>query len=295
MRYGIMAMQTDMLVPSGGTPAEMIARLGRLTHAGLVAAVADQGFDLIELGGDLLLFFPQFFSPQAIGELARLKSERGLRFTLHLPLWSAEPSTPLQPVREGSVRAMVDVIRAAEALGIECYVMHATGALAAEFYQKRLPDAGKAMLLRQFQDGARRSLETILSETGLESRKLAVETIEFPFELTLELAEMLDLSICLDTGHILAGFSGPITLPEALEQALPRLGEIHLHDCPWQGPERRIGYGKDHQALGKGDLDLPYLLRRLDQAHWDGPVIFELSIPEAKASLEVIKKAAAQA
>jgi sugar phosphate isomerase/epimerase len=98
--------------------------------------------------------------------------------------------------------------------------------------------------------------------------------------------------MCLDTGHILAGFSGAVALPEALERILPRLGEIHLHDCPWQGPERKIGYGKDHQALGKGDLDLPFLLDRLRQANWDGPVIFELTVPEAFDSLAVVQSAA---
>lgn len=294
MRIGLMEMQLPLLLPSGGSAAEMVSKVGALTHAGLTGKVADAGFQLIELGGDLLLFFPHFFAPQAVEELARLKEERGLSYTLHLPLWSSEPSTPLQPVREGSVRAAVDVIRATQPLGIETYVMHATGALAAEFTQMRIPEAGKQLLLSQFQNGAHQSLKTILAETGLPSRRLAIETIEFPFERIMELAEELDLSVCLDTGHILAGFSGPVTLPEALERILPRLGEIHLHDCPWQGPERSIGYGKDHQALGKGDLDLPYLLRRLDEARWDGPVIFELTIPEALESLKVLQAAGAE-
>jgi sugar phosphate isomerase/epimerase len=299
MRIGIMEMQINSLIPSGGevgaaSPEEaasaMMAKLASLTHAGLAGSIASAGFNLIELGGDLLLFFPHFYSPAAIEELAQLKAERGLSYTVHLPLWSAEPSTPLQPVREGSVRAMVDIIRATQPLDPECYVIHATGALAAEFYQMRIPPAGKALLLRQFQNGARQSLQTILAETGIHSRKLAVETIEFPFDLMMELAEGLDLSVCLDTGHILAGFSGPITLPEALERILPRLGEIHLHDAPWQGPERSIGYGKDHQALGKGDLDLPYLFNRLDEAGWDGPIIFELTVPQALESMQVIQR-----
>ena len=294
MRLGVMEMQMNLLLPGAGSPADLLARLASFKHSDLTRAIADAGFSLIELGGDLLLFFPHFYSPAAIEELARLKAERNLSYTIHLPLWSAEPSTPLQAVRQGTVQAMIEVIRAVQPLQPESYVMHATGALAAEFYQMRLPDAGKTLLLRQFQQGARQSLETILAETGLPSRKLAIETIEFPFELTLELAEALDLSMCLDTGHVLAGFPGPITLPEALDQLLPRLGEIHLHDCPWQGPERKLGYGKDHQALGKGDLDVPYLLQRLDQAHWDGPIIFELTLPEALESLRVLEQASGQ-
>ncbi len=46
-----------------------------------------------------------------------------------------EPSTPLSPVREGSVRAVVECIRATLPLAPEVYVLHATGALAAEFYR----------------------------------------------------------------------------------------------------------------------------------------------------------------
>jgi sugar phosphate isomerase/epimerase len=153
----------------------------------------------------------------------------------------------------------------------------------------RLPPVAKAVLLRGFQAGARASIRQILGETGIASRKLAIETIEFPFDLTIELAEELDLSICLDTGHVLVGFSGPVGLFDVVERVLPRLGEIHLHDGPWQGPERVIGYGKDHQALGKGDLDVARLLRRLAQAKWNGPIIFELTVPEALASLAVAR------
>lgn len=117
---------------------------------------------------------------------------------------------------------------------------------------------------------------------------MAVETVEFPFDLTLELADELDLSICLDTGHVLVGFSGPISLHEALERSLPRLGEIHLHDGPWQGPEQVVGYGRDHQALGIGDLDLGTLLDRLEEAKFTGPVILELTLEQALSSLNAI-------
>ena len=215
--------------------------------------------------------------------------ETGIGYTVHLPLWSVEPSTPLEPVREGSVRALLAVLQATLPLEPEMYVLHATGALAAEFYRMDLPRSGRAIVLRQFQSGARQSLQTLLAATGIDSRRLAIETIEFPFDLTLELAEELDLSICLDIGHILAGFSGPVDLFDALERCLPRLGEIHLHDCPWQGPNQKPGYGLDHQALGRGDLDVGRLLDRLVEAGYGGPLILELTVEEALASLDVIR------
>jgi len=290
MRFGIMAMQLNELIPPGKPPEQIMASLVDFDHAGLVRRLHERGFDPIELGGDLGMFLPQSYQPKAIEALAVLKKEASVSYTLHLPLWSVEPSTPLTPVRHGSAQAVIDVVKATLPLEIESYVLHATGALAAEFYQMCLPDAGKALILRMFQAGARETIQTILKEIGIPGRKLAIETVEFPFELTLELAEEMDTSMCLDTGHVLVGFSGPVELFDVLEKVLPRLGEIHLHDGPWQGPERKIGYGKDHSPLGTGDLDVARLLDRLEAAHWNGPIIFELKVEEALASLDYIRK-----
>lgn len=290
MRFGIITMQRDVLIPSRMSTEEAMAHIAGLDHAELARQLHAQGFNPIELGGDMALFLPHTMAPPTVERLADLREETGITYTVHLPLWSVELSTPLAAVREGSVRATIDTVHATLPLAPEVYVLHATGALAAEFYQMRLPDLAKRFLLQQFQSGARTSIETILAETGIPSRVLAIETIEFPFDLTMALAEELDLSICLDVGHVLVGFSGPVSLFEALERCLPRLAEIHLHDGPWQGPDRKIGYGKDHQPLGAGDLDVGRLLDRLAEAGFSGPIIFELTLDQALASMEVIRK-----
>ena len=295
MRFGIMAMQIDSLVPSGLPPENLLAHIAGFDLANLSRSLAEKGFNPVELSSDLASLLPQTFDTPAIERLAALKVELGLTYTVHLPLWSVEPSTPLAPVRLGSVKAIIDAIQATQLLEPEVYVLHATGAMAAEFYRMRLPEAARSLLLRIFQEEARLSLQAILAETGLTSRKLAIETIEFPFDLTLELAEQLDLSMCLDTGHVLVGFSGPIDIFEALERCLPRLAEIHLHDGPWQGPEKNIGYDQDHQPLGKGDLDVGRLLDRLASAGYQGPLVFELRVEEALASLEIVRAIRSQA
>lgn len=290
MRFGIMAMQIDALIPSGLPADQVLAHIAGFDHARLVRGLAENGFNPIELGGDLALFLPHTFHPPSVAALAALKAELGLSYTVHLPLWSIEPSTPQTAVRQGSVQALVDCIRATHSLEPEVYVLHATGALAAEFYRMHIPELARALLLRQFQQGARQSIQALLAETGLPAVKLAIETIEFPFDLTLELAEELGLSVCLDTGHVLVGFSGPLDLFEALERCLPRLANIHLHDGPWQGPRQEIGYGKDHQPLGSGDLDVARLLDRLVEAGYQGPLIFELGVQDALASMQVIRR-----
>ena len=290
MRFGIMAMQMAALIPQDIAAQNALAHLAGFDHAGLVRQLAATGFKTIELGGDLTLFFPGAYTPVAMARLNELKAELGLTYTVHLPLWSVEPSTLLQPVRRGSVEALAQVIRATRPLEPEVYVLHATGALAAEFYRMRLPESAHGLLMLLFQAHAAESIRAILAETGLSSRRLAIETIEFPFDQTLALAEQLDLSLCLDVGHVLAGFPGEIELFAALERMLPRLAEIHLHDCPWFGRDGQIGYGKDHSPLGAGDLDVGRLLDRLTAAGFTGPLIFELTVPEALASLEVVRR-----
>lgn len=288
MRFGIRAMQMGMLVPPGQPAEQILANITNFDHADLVSRLAAEGFNPIELGGDLSLFLPHTFSAAAMEKLLELKA-RGITYTVHLPLWSVEPSTPLSPVRRGSVEAVMAILRATQPLDPEVYVLHATGALAAEFSNMRISEIARAFLLRQFQSGARESLEQILMETGIPSRRIAIETIEFPLDLTLELADELDLSLCLDTGHVLAGFPGWFDFFDVLEKCLPRLAEIHLHDSLLM-PEGKRGYGEDHKPLGHGDLELGRLLDRLSAARFKGPLIFELQLEEALESLKVVKQ-----
>jgi sugar phosphate isomerase/epimerase len=287
MRFGIMAMQLEALVPAGIPAEQVMAGIIAFDHAGLAKSLFDKGFNPIELGGDLGMFLPHAYHPEAIQKLKRLKSE-GLTYTLHLPLWSVEPSTPLTPVRKGSVEAVVQTIRLTMPIEPEVYVLHATGALAAEFYNMRISEMARTLILRQFQDGARHSIKSILEQTGLPSRKLAIETIEFPLDLTLELAEEFDLSVCLDTGHVLAGFPGWFDFFDVVEKLLPRLAEVHLHDSK-KMPVGVRGYGEDHKTLGLGDLELGHFLDRLAAADFTGPLVFELKIDEALQSLKVVK------
>jgi len=287
MRFGIMAMQLESLVPPGLPPGEIMASLTNFNHAGLAEGLAAKGFNPIELGGDLGMFLPNVYSPASVEKLAALKAN-GLGYTVHLPLWSVEPSTPLAPVRRGSVEALVGIIQATRPIEPEVYVLHATGALAAEFYNMKISEMARTLILRQFQEGARQSIKTVLEQTGLPSRKLAIETIEFPLDLTIELAEEFDLSFCLDTGHVLAGFPGWFDFFEVVEKVLPRLAEVHLHDSR-KMPGGVRGYGEDHKTLGRGNLDLGPLLDRLNEARFNGPLVFELNVNEALDSLKVIQ------
>ena len=292
MRFGIMTMQLNELIPAGKPPNEIMGELMNFSHAKLAEKLFNKGFNPIELGGDLAMFLPQSFNTQTLEELLELKDARGVQYTMHLPLWSVETSTPQQHVRHGSAQALVDIIKTTLPLKVERYVIHATGALASEFTAMSLPEVGKSIILRQFQAGALESLQFIIRETGIDSRLLAVETVEFPFDLTWELVEQANTSMCLDVGHVLSGFAGPVELFEVLDRVMPRLGEVHLHDSPYWGKEGKVVYHRDHSVLGTGDLDVWQLLKRIQEAAPQTPFIFELTLDEAIQSMNFISNVA---
>lgn len=288
-RFGIIAMQLKALVPKESSAEESLLRLSSLSLAGIVRSLADQGYRTIEIGMDMRLFFPHFFAPESLAELLSLKHELGLQYSVHLPLWSIELSSGYPAVRQASVEVILEDLAAAEILGPEHYILHATGSLAAEFARAAIAPSAKQLLLRAAQQYALESLGTILKRSGLQPRRLAIETVEFPFDLTLELAEAHDLSICLDVGHILVGLSGDLELETALRSAAPRLAEIHLHDAPRPSSNGRIRYGRDHRPLGSGDLDIPGFFARLAEVDFQGPLVFELQAAEALQSLQTLE------
>jgi len=300
MRFGIEQMQVGLLIQharklmsaSGQLDAQMLrAALPHLDVdvAAQVNQIADLGFTLIELNPELSIFFPNCYNLVALDRLGRLKKERNLSYTVHLPLWSLEPSTPVQMVRRGSVDTLVDAVLRLAPLEPEVYVLHATGALAAEFSRMKPLQAMRPLVLQLFLAQAQRSIQELLERTGLPPRKIAVETIEFPFDLTLELAQTFDASMCLDVGHVVAGYTTGVTLFEALERMLPRLAEVHLHDAYRRELPNGTVQVNDHMPLGTGEVPVGDFLDKLSASGFAGPIIFELTIEEAKTSLETIR------
>ena len=172
MRFGIEQMQAPLLIQqarkllSAGQPRSCPVRAGWSTYgteyqpltmasldvdvAAQVAHLAGLGFKLIELNPDLAIFFPRCYNLPTIRRLIALKEQFGIHYTFHLPppqrdagtpLWSLEPSTSVQPVREGSVDALVDAALRLAPLEPEAFVLHATGALAAEFSRMKAVEA----------------------------------------------------------------------------------------------------------------------------------------------------------
>jgi len=292
-RFGIEILQEQLLLEMAApllAEGRLPEKLPQLDVAKMAERIAASGFKLIELNTDLNIFFPHSFGIPTLRRLLELKESLGLSYTVHLPLWSLEPSSPFEEVRKASVDVMVDAAIRLAPLEPEVYVFHATGPLATEFFiSSSIPDQARPLLMFMFQRNAARSIEEILKRTGLPSRSLAIETIQFPLDLTLGLAEEFDLSVCFDTGHVFSRQPGPVDFHQALAECLPRLKEVHLHDAWFRpepgGPPRWA----DHLPLGEGEVPVEKFFATLREKGFDGPIIFELTIPEALKSLERLR------
>jgi sugar phosphate isomerase/epimerase len=253
----------------------------------LVRKIVENGFSHVELTMDLYYTLPASFSKENMEEWISMK-DKGVTFSAHLPIWSIELDSPIEDIRKASVNAVVKPVEILEDLKPLAYVLHVAGPLAAEVSRMRLGQNHKQLFFEVLARNASRSVEQIISsmsDMGVGSRRIALESIEFPFSKTLKIAEVFDTSICIDTGHILAGYSGEIGVEEAVKLSSERLLEIHLHDAYRRKEGDRI-IVRDHLPLGAGDLDVKSLFESLEKAEFRGPMVLELGLRDAKSSLE---------
>lgn len=288
MRFGITPLQFDNTVGIVGAMGK--PDFSRFNYASIIREFHAQGFSLMELTLDVRYVLPGGLTEQTVETLLKVKEELDITFTAHLPLWALELATPNQFIRKASVQCTVDAIELVKPLDPEVFVLHSTGALAAEFSRLKLPQPFDRVVTEYFNIQSKQSVQEILDKTSIPSDKLALENIEFPFEATCQVAEALDTGVCLDTGHVLAGYSGDMTIKEFVDRYFHRIREVHLHD----GGQVPTGEGMvrryDHQALGSGTLPIQEFLSELLERNYEGPIIFELSLEEALESLKVIRE-----
>ena len=288
MRFGITPLELANVIEiakSGGA-----LDFGRFNFADILRATHRQGFSLMELSMDVRYVLPGGLTEKTVEQIRAVKEELDLTFTAHLPLWAIELACPNEYIRQASVDCLVDAVNLVKPLEPEVYVVHATGSLATEFSRLKLPKLFKGIITDYFVAVAEKSIREILKRTNIPSRRIALENVEFPFDVTWRIAERLDTSICLDTGHLISGQSGSTHTLDFIDRYYDRLAEIHLHDGYYHKLEEGFFKRVDHIALGKGHLTTTALLTELQERDYKGAIIFELTMKEAQESLRFIRK-----
>lgn len=288
MRLGVVPLYNieelrDMAASGSGVD------LSSFNYLKFVERAVRRGFKHIEITGDIHFFIPNAFNENVLESLRNFARDHDLSFSVHLPIWSIELSSPNKVIRNASVEVSVETINFFEEIKPVNYVVHAFGSLASEFSRLNVSEGVKRYILMFFQAFAAESLQALIDETGIDSRRLALEVVEFPWEYTFELVENFNTSICYDTGHLLSGQAGHLDPIDFLKKHYDRIIELHLHDAVPKKDPRDYMY-IDHLPLGEGKLPYCELLKILKERNYSGTLVFELGLEGVFISLERISK-----
>ena len=210
-------------------------------------------------------------SEEAVRELGRLARRERLSYTVHLPM-DAHLGATDELLRRAAVGKCLRVIERTAPLDPFAWVVH----FHHDDYRTGIP----AHTVPAWHAALRRSMNELLDH-GLPARSFCVETLSYPFELVADLVEELDLSICLDVGHlVLYGFD----VAAAIRRYWPRTRVIHLHG---------VHSGKDHTDVSHLDPDIPRMV--LSAARGDPRIERVLTLevfsePDLRGSLAALER-----
>jgi inosose dehydratase len=191
--------------------------------------------------------------------------------------------------------------------------------LADEMSATRMALAGRATPADGFTDVQWNAAAKLISSIGCAARELGVRSVfhhhagtcvETPGEVErlLALTDPDLLGICLDTGHYLYGGGDPVAFTQ---KWAPRIRHLHLKDIRADVLEQvrrdEVGFLEAIRRgvfceLGEGSVDLPGVIRELEQAGFDGWAVFEQDVDptvpgtnpaaSAKRSRDYLRRAA---
>lgn len=201
---------------------------------------------------------------------ARLAAENGVElWSFHLPFWhynEFDPSRRESELRRRAVDTDTKLIRRAAEIGIQRFVVHASG--------EPIADAEREDRKKY----ARESLSLLADAAAPYGARICVETLprtclgHSSEEMLWLLAEDGRLRICLDNNHITT------EAPDALIRALgERIETLHISDFDF--------VDERHWLPGEGDVDWQTVLAALRDIGYEGVFLYEVGFKTPKTLL----------
>jgi sugar phosphate isomerase/epimerase len=203
-----------------------------------------------------------FPTEREIEKLRRLSTKFDLTYNVHLPI-DISVSDPDPCRRNHAIKAIKRVIDLTFPLCPTTFTLHLPyGEITSE-----------RETVEKWRDLSYESMDRLLA-MGVESRRISVETLMYPFEWVDKIIRDLDLAVCIDLGHLILC---EIEIETVFNAYADRTSIIHLH-----GVENK----RDHVSLDKIDPSkINPILRILKQ--FEGVVSLEVfSYGHLTASLE---------
>ncbi len=259
--------------------------LTELTLIRMVEKGRNLGFQHLEIPMDALIMLPMLSNAESWNQLNQFRDE-GMSYSIHLPYIDVRLSSLNESIRRGGIAAIKEAVALCSDLEVEGYVLHIFSDLEEMFLHPLVSKDVAQNAIQFLMTAAKKSLTEILEVISPE--KLFIENLEgLPAEVVLGLANEFDTKLCLDIGHAGMQFRNPVDL---LHLFAPRLGEVHLHDIMRQSYGYSVTIQNDHQALGDGWLNLPSIFQALNEIHFNGPIVLEVTFEQAQRSLTLLRQ-----
>ena len=130
-------------------------------------------------------------SKQVIGELANLAKDFNLTYNVHLP---TDISISNRDPQKQSI-AVETIVRVVERVAPLCPT---TLTLHVPYHDDSLEEDD----VKNWQERAIKNLDKILA-SGIPAQLISIENLDYPFEIVAPVISGLDLTICLDCGHLM--------------------------------------------------------------------------------------------
>ena len=180
---------------------------------------------------ELLLFeaapVETLLTSKELTDLSALSTELNLTYNIHLPT-DISISNPDPVKQQLSIDSHLRIIERVAPLLPTTYTLHVP-------YDGNLGDREN---IKRWQDIVHQNLSKILTRSGVGNR-IAVETLDYPFEFIGRIIFDLNLSVCMDLGHMI--FHGE-DLKAVSEKYIDITSIIHLHG---------VENSRDHLALDR--------------------------------------------
>jgi sugar phosphate isomerase/epimerase len=149
-----------------------------------------------------------------IADLANLTAALDVSYNIHLPI-DVNISDPDPAIQAAAVHSIQRVIDLTAPLTPTSYTLHVPFKDWTDHRER----------IRNWLVHTHQGLTKLL-KTGIPSRKLAIETLDYPIELLESAITEFDLSICLDTGHLIIN---QLPILYTYQRFAERICLIHLH------------------------------------------------------------------
>jgi len=284
MRFGISPLSYDLII-DGVLKEKGLKGLSEFHFSDVVEGVAAAGYQHCEIQLDLFQVFPIQINQREIEKLKKIKNQYGITYSAHFPFLSIDIAGPNKFIREGSVQSLINAYNSLKQMesDIDVFVLHPSGETVKEVLEFIISPEIRFIVTELLAENSIQSIKKLIKETKINTNKIAIENVEFPFDATIKIIKKLNSKLCLDTAHLLGGLSGNFDLLDIVKDYLDLTSEVHLQDYSDKPTS-------EHGALGTGRNFPPEFLKLINQNNFKGPIVFELLDEEAILSIEYIKK-----